>query len=704
MVFSLVACGKDDDTDDSNKNDDNTATVDASKLFNAIIAQLGSANSAKIDIDLTTSIESSYWDYEDYDEEKDEGINPYLYTWNRTATVKGSISVIRAGSTLTAKIDLATTHVADRGENGKFNEEGRILAYFVDGTLYVYNEDSDAYKTENIDGDFEEILAFVLDNRDLDDGEAKKIALKITEKLAKALNVKDGVGGEFNIDLKKTLNDYLAIVNGLTPETKVADIINPILAILDKDLTITKLIDELEAFSGLTVKEGVEKIDKYLADEFGTSLQAIVDDVLANDELAEQLADELEMTVEELRAIKIYDLLSEHDISNAVIFDLIAIYVIPEDAPAKAELFTQVKELANGTLGDLLKGIFGYSDEGVANVIDTIKRRVGNYSFDKLEASVKLNLKSDNSIDNIALHAAMDLKHSAPSPVKEGEKDTARTTFDATVTVGNIDTTADKIALPEDAAVIPNYNGSSKLFIKTPDNTFVDLGHVDIYYYEDNVEVTLHIGDSTYSYYHISYANVKNGYIILPMDRAYNEPIVSDTNLYFDEYYAYLDNLDFIEGIGEEKLDVGVYWASGEEDVPLHNSGWTEATSGIFSDYLWEPGFVAANYIKIANEGDTSFFFELVLEADGEISALADVIDVYFINPATGVHRPEDLKDEYKICTLSELLENGYFLGFDSLEPDEFITFTIALKMQETAGNEYQGLTLCSLSVKVDVE
>ena len=140
MVFSLVACGKDDDSDDSNKNDDNTATVDASKLFNAIIAQLGSANSAKIDIDLTTSIESSYWDYEDYDEEKDEGINPYLYTWNRTATVKGSISVIRAGSTLTAKIDLATTHVADRGEYGKFNEEGRILAYFVDGTLYVYND------------------------------------------------------------------------------------------------------------------------------------------------------------------------------------------------------------------------------------------------------------------------------------------------------------------------------------------------------------------------------------------------------------------------------------------------------------------------------------------------------------------------------------------------------------------------------------
>ena len=76
------------------------------------------------------------------------------------------------------------------------------------------------------------------------------------------------------------------------------------------------------------------------------------------------------------------------------------------------------------------------------------------------------------------------------------------------------------------------------------------------------------------------------------------------------------------------------------------------------------------------------------------MSDLADVIDVYYVDPATQVSSRNDLTTDKKLGTLTEVLENLADTGNGTLKAGEKDTITIAFKMQENAGNEYQGKTM----------
>ena len=78
-------------------------------------------------------------------------------------------------------------------------------------------------------------------------------------------------------------------------------------------------------------------------------------------------------------------------------------------------------------------------------------------------------------------------------------------------------------------------------------------------------------------------------------------------------------------------LKVGMYWAEGQNDVPTADTDWTDAAKGaIFNYENWEPGYVSARHIKIANEGSLALKYQVNIIADGEVSELADVIDAIF--------------------------------------------------------------------------
>ena len=81
--------------------------------------------------------------------------------------------------------------------------------------------------------------------------------------------------------------------------------------------------------------------------------------------------------------------------------------------------------------------------------------------------------------------------------------------------------------------------------------------------------------------------------------------------------------------------------------------------------------------------------------ANGEVSELADVIDVYYVDPAVQIATGADLANAPKIGTLTDVLANLSETGSGELPAaaqgaESAHTITIALKMQETAGNEYQ--------------
>ena len=153
-------------------------------------------------------------------------------------------------------------------------------------------------------------------------------------------------------------------------------------------------------------------------------------------------------------------------------------------------------------------------------------------------------------------------------------------------------------------------------------------------------------------------------------------------------------------------LNVEMYWADGKFDPAAENTVWTDASTGAIFDYdKWEPGYTEARHIDIINDGNLAFKYQLSIVPNGDVSELADVIDVYITTPAQQVTRA-DVADMTPVGTLRDMINNPNGLVAGALLPadatatedtDEVVgnkTFTIVFKMQESAGNDYAGKSI----------
>lgn len=142
-------------------------------------------------------------------------------------------------------------------------------------------------------------------------------------------------------------------------------------------------------------------------------------------------------------------------------------------------------------------------------------------------------------------------------------------------------------------------------------------------------------------------------------------------------------------------LDVEMYWADGTKAVPTDVSGWTDASVGpIFNNDKWEPGYTEVRHIKISNEGSLSLKYKINIIANGTVSDLANVIDVYYADPAMQIGARDNISEDKKIGTLKDVLAGLDISGNGSLLAGENDTITLALKMQESAGNEYKNKSI----------
>ena len=135
-------------------------------------------------------------------------------------------------------------------------------------------------------------------------------------------------------------------------------------------------------------------------------------------------------------------------------------------------------------------------------------------------------------------------------------------------------------------------------------------------------------------------------------------------------------------------LDAEMYYSES-----LENPDWKNADGpAVFNYENWEPGYTAVRYIKIKNAGNFNFKFQLSLDANGVVSKLGDVIDVYFVNPAN--QEIESLEGLNNVGILTNVIKNNNYIP-GTLTPGSEVILAIALHMQEEAGNEYQKLELC---------
>ena len=129
----------------------------------------------------------------------------------------------------------------------------------------------------------------------------------------------------------------------------------------------------------------------------------------------------------------------------------------------------------------------------------------------------------------------------------------------------------------------------------------------------------------------------------------------------------------------------------------LEDGSWTSIKNSgkaIFNYDKWEPGYTDVKILKIENEGSLALKWMAKFISANELSKLADVIDVYVNTSATAMPSDRNLDGYKKVGTVAEFVNTIEETTNGTLEAGETAYLGIALKMQETAGNEYQGLDL----------
>lgn len=145
-------------------------------------------------------------------------------------------------------------------------------------------------------------------------------------------------------------------------------------------------------------------------------------------------------------------------------------------------------------------------------------------------------------------------------------------------------------------------------------------------------------------------------------------------------------------------LEVEMWYAKGTENPA--SAEWMNADGvAIYTaNQLWEPGYTDAKHIKISNVGSLALKYQLAIVPTGEVSELADVIDVYLyqtegnLDNATQITERTAIDTTMHVGTLADVISKGIVQG--NLAADTDYTTTIVLKMHENAGNEYQGLEI----------
>ena len=146
--------------------------------------------------------------------------------------------------------------------------------------------------------------------------------------------------------------------------------------------------------------------------------------------------------------------------------------------------------------------------------------------------------------------------------------------------------------------------------------------------------------------------------------------------------------------IASGNLDAQMHWS--DKLLAADSDEWQDADGNpVFNYNNWEPGYTEVRYVKISNAGSLNFRWKLTIEADGEVTDLSDVIDVYYVNPVTNELTKDGIKSLTSVGTLTDVLENNTALDGRQLTPGSSVILAIAFHMDELAGNDYQNKSLC---------
>lgn len=480
MIFALVACDdKDSDDDDDDDNGGNGSSIitpggdiggnggnggngnvdktEGLTLSNAFIEQFEAAKSVKADIDFALVASTDTWYFDG-----SQNQNDISYT-----DVKGDITITVAkndSGLFDAKIDATLSERYNKTAEYDVMPEQTIL-WFVDGVVYVYDEDLDAYMvtevvTEEIKTQIEGVIAVLTKDITITDDEKNAVLKELGFAVVSTFDIKDNKGS-ISVDYKAAYDKLAAYIKALDLENDtVRKVLDDALKLVDDELTSAKLVAELERVSNLTVNEALAEIDKYLTDNYDTTLQGIYDTIVNDariltllNNIDTMMGDSEELVpneiIAQLKAIKIADLVEEAGVADIKIIDVIMSFfsdgeegVQPMAAAKEPTIFDQINAMLDMKLGEVETMMEMPIITMAKTYLDCIK--VNEYN-----SKIDLNFEGTFVLKSIEGSMNVDFAVNMPSQDVQGKTDKIATDMSMTVKVYDISNTAVEITAPD---------------------------------------------------------------------------------------------------------------------------------------------------------------------------------------------------------------------------------------------------------------
>ena len=417
-------------------------------LKSSLEKQINAAKSVKIEIGVKYSYKADVW-YEDatYDEYGDfVEFVPVNRVDDEKVDAKIVAVVSKNGDNIDAKIDATVDGVTE-------------TIYIIGGLQYSEVADG-VYSYETaIPDEFTTVLGKVADIDFASKADADEILNAFGAEVATVFNIKDNKGS-VSVDLKPTADSLLSYAASINPKTtKVSEIINKALSIIDEELTVDAILAELERMSALTTTEALAELDAWLTENYDTTAQQIYNTIVNDDDViatieAFMIATDLDKAEADqmIRSIKAFDIaayLQQTEMGNTTLYDLVlSMMGAPEGAvPAAAELFKSVKDMLNMTVEKF--------EEATGVAIFSQIKGIGEYfSVGALNAKVDLNFKDVLVLDSV--NAAFNIAYgtNAPSGYGEGKNNVTSLSLSVTAKIYDISDKAISIKLPSGTKTI----------------------------------------------------------------------------------------------------------------------------------------------------------------------------------------------------------------------------------------------------------
>ena len=148
-------------------------------------------------------------------------------------------------------------------------------------------------------------------------------------------------------------------------------------------------------------------------------------------------------------------------------------------------------------------------------------------------------------------------------------------------------------------------------------------------------------------------------------------------------------------------LDAEMYWSN-----DISSDTWydieDQSNNTVFSEDNYEPGYTSVRYLKIVNAGALAFKYDLSLLPLGQVGELAEVVDVYYLYDTTSNISSDSLTEMSNLGTIKDVLgtsisDTQVLLPknvHDGTHKASEVIIAVALKMQTSAGNDYQGKSI----------